>query len=141
MDKKAYIPSDAVEEYIEEFAYSPGMENLDYDEIKPNDEWIEMNIEGSHMTGNSQEYANAEKTDLGKEINEKRKKNLYNKNKKGSYKRVKQPVDTAGESKGEKSVDKMFKELSENLVSKEEKSLNEEMNKIGNLMTYNRKTQ
>jgi hypothetical protein len=33
MDKKAYQPSDAVSEYIENFAYSPGMENLKPDEI------------------------------------------------------------------------------------------------------------
>jgi hypothetical protein len=43
MDKKAYKPSDAVEEYIDAFAY-PGQTNLVYDEIKPNDEWIEANI-------------------------------------------------------------------------------------------------
>lgn len=141
MDKKAYKPSEAVEEYIEEFAYGGGMENLDYDEIKPNDEWLKMNIEGDSKTGNSQEYANAEKTDLGKKINKRREKNLFNINKKGSYKRVKQPVDTAGESDGEKSLDKMFKELSENNTPKEEKILNEEIGKIGNLMTYNRKTQ
>jgi len=68
MDKKAYTPSKAVEEYIENFAYSPGMENLSYDEIKPNDDWMEMNIEGSAKTGNGP-GANAIDTGLGKKIN------------------------------------------------------------------------
>jgi hypothetical protein len=41
----------SVEEYIEDFGY-PGMTNLVYDEIKPNDEWVEANIKGSSKTGN-----------------------------------------------------------------------------------------
>lgn len=142
MNKKAYIPSGAVEEFIEEFAYSPGMENLEYDEVKPNEDWIEMNIEGSHMTGNSDEYANAEKTGLGKKINEKRKKNLYGTEKrKNSYKRVKQPIDSAGEGTGEKSLKNMFKKLEESKPNQNETILKEELSKIGNLMNYNSKTQ
>ena len=73
MSKKAYTPSKAVEEYIENFAYSPGMENLEY-EIKPNDEWMEKTIEGSSMTGNGK-GGNAIDTGLGKKINAKLKKN------------------------------------------------------------------
>jgi hypothetical protein len=98
MAKKAYTPSGAVEEYIENFAYSPGMENLQYDEIKPNDEWLEKNIEGSSMTGNGK-GGNAIDTGLGKKINTKRKKNLYGVEKNRSYNRVAQPVDNAGEDK------------------------------------------
>ena len=52
--KKEYTPSEAVEEYIDQIARSGGMENLDYDQIKPNEEWLEINIEGSSKTGNSQ---------------------------------------------------------------------------------------
>jgi hypothetical protein len=142
MKKKAYTPSEAVEEYIEEFAYSPGMENLQYDEVKPNDEWIEMNLEGSSKTGNSSDYANAEKTELGKKINEKRKKNLYGiEKRKSSYKRVKQTIDSAGEGKGEKSIKNMFKKLEENIGTKENELIKEEFNKISNLISYNRKTQ
>lgn len=140
MDKKAYTPSKAVEEYIDNFAYSPGMENLQYDEIKPNDEWMEKNIEGSSMTGNNPEWANAVETDLGKKINEKRKKNLYGKEKAKSYNRVTQPVDEAGEGKGEDSLDAMFGKLGES----NEKKVNlvkEEMEKMKHLLGYNKKTQ
>lgn len=140
MSKKAYRASDAVEEYIENFAYSPGMENLKYDEIEPNDEWLTMNIEGSEKTGNSGKYANAVETDLGKKINKKRKENLYQKEVEKSYNRVKQPVDTAGEDKKSGKLDKMFSKLGE---SENEKSnlINEEMNKMKKLITYSQKTQ
>lgn len=140
MSKKAYIPSKAVEEYIENFAYSPGMENLQYDEIKPNEEWMEKNIEGSSMTGNSPEYANAVETDLGKKINEKRKKNLYGKEKNKSYNRVSQPVDEAGEGEGEKSLDAMFAKLGESNDNKIN-TVKEEMEKMKHLLDYKKKTQ
>jgi hypothetical protein len=140
MSKKAYQASDAVEEYIENFAYSPGMENLKYDEIEPNDEWLTANIEGSEKTGNSPKYANAVETDLGKKINKKRKENLYQKEVEKSYKRVKQPVDTAGEDKKEGKLDKMFSKLGE---SKEESAnlITEEMTKMKRLFSYGQKTQ
>ena len=114
MEKKAYTPSGAVEEYIENFAYSPGMENLQYDEIKPNDEWLEKNIEGSSMTGNGK-GGNAIDTGLGKKINTKRQKNLYGVEKNRSYNRVAQPIDNAGETKGADTLDKMFKKLGESV--------------------------
>ena len=47
-----YHPSDAVEEYIEAFAY-PGMTNLVYDEIKPDDEMITKQIKGDSKNGNA----------------------------------------------------------------------------------------
>ena len=140
MSKKAYQASDAVEEYIENFAYSPGMENLKYDEIEPNDEWLSANIEGSEKTGNSPKYANAVETDLGKKINKKRKENLYQKEVEKSYNRVKQPVDTAGEDKKEGKLDKMFSKLGESEVEKTG-LINEEMNKMIKLISYNQKTQ
>ncbi len=46
MDKKAYTPSNAVEEYIENFAQAGGPLDLEYDEIGPNEEWIEMLVKG-----------------------------------------------------------------------------------------------
>lgn len=140
MKKKAYKASKAVEDYIENFAYSPGMENLQYDEIKPNEEWMEMNIEGSSKTGNNPEWGNAVKTDLGKKINEKRKKNLYGKEKARSYNRVTQPVDEAGEGEGEDSLDKMFSKLGES-NDKKLNVLKEEMGKMKHLLGYNKKTQ
>ena len=139
MSKKAYTPSGAVEEYIENFAY-PGLENLSYDEIKPNEEWVEKNLTGSSKTGNSTEWGNAVDTGLGNKINEKRKKNLYQKEKQRSYKRVTQPVDEAGEGEGEKELDKMFATLESKEVKKT-KMVNEDMEKMKNLISYNRKTQ
>ena len=140
MTKKAYTPSKAVEEYIENFAYSPGMENLQYDEIQPNEEWMEKNIEGSSMTGNNPEWANAVETDLGKKINEKRKKNLYGKEKDKSYRRVTQPVDVAGEDSDDKSLDSIFSKLGES-TDKKDIIVNEELNKMKYILNYNKKTQ
>ena len=139
MAKKAYTPSGAVEEYIENFAYSPGMENLQYDEIKPNEEWMEKTIEGSSMTGNGK-GGNAIDTGLGKKINNKRKKNLYGVEKNRSYNRVPQPVDNAGEVKGADKLNDMFKTLGES-DEKKTKLINEEMEKMKHLLGYKKKTQ
>ena len=139
MKKKAYKASDAVDEYLDNFAY-PGLENTHYDEIKPNDEWLTKNLEGSSETGNSGEWANAVDTGLGKKVNEKRKKNLYQKEKQKSYKRVAQPIDTAGEHEGEKSLDKMFAKL-ESIDNKKDKLIKEDMEKMKIMINYNRKTQ
>lgn len=139
MKKKAYKASKAVDEYIRDFAY-PGLENTKYDEIKPNDEWLSDNLEGSSKTGNNPKWANAVDTGLGKKFNEKRKKNAYQKEKDKSYNRYTQPVDTAGEHEGESSVDAMFKKL-ESKENKKEKLVSEDIVKMKNLIGYNRKTQ
>jgi hypothetical protein len=139
MAKKAYTPSSAVEEYIENFAYSPGMENLQYDEIKPNEDWLEANIEGSSKTGNGA-GGNAIDTGLGKKINAKRKKNLYGAEKNKSYNRVPQPVDQAGEETHNNTLDSMFKKLGES-DDKKSKLINEEMEKMKHLLGYKKKTQ
>ena len=139
MAKKAYTPSGAVEDYIENFAYSPGMENLQYDEIKPNEDWMEKTIEGSSMTGNGK-GGNAIDTGLGKKINNKRKKNLYGVEKNRSYNRVPQPVDNAGEVKGADKLNDMFKTLGES-DEKKTKLINEEMEKMKHLLGYKKKTQ
>ena len=115
----------------------PGMENLDYDEIHPNEEWMEKNIEGSSETGNNPKWANAQETELGERINKKRKANKFAKAKRQAYNKSSQPVisDKTGEDSG--------KGLNIKLEStdKKEKVLNEEFIKIKNLMNYNRKTQ
>jgi len=139
MAKKAYTPSSAVEEYIENFAYSPGMENLQYDEIKPNEDWLKANIEGSSKTGNGA-GGNAIDTGLGKKINAKRKKNLYGAEKNRSYNRVPQPVDQAGEETHGNTLDSMFKKLGES-EDKQSKLINEEMDKMKHLLGYKKKTQ
>lgn len=139
MKKKAYKASDAVKQYVDNFAY-PGLENTHYDEIKPNDEWLTKNLEGSSETGNNTEWANAVDTGLGKKVNEKRKKNMYQKEKQKSYNRVAQPIETAGEHEGEKSLDKMFAKL-ESTEDKKDKLISEDMNKMKHMINYNRKTQ
>jgi hypothetical protein len=141
MDKKAYTPSDAVDEYIDTFAYGGGMLDLDPDEIGYNEDWLEKTIEGSSMTGNSPEYANAEDTGYGKKLNKRRKENLYNQEKRqGSYKRYKQPVDVAGENTKSGKLNKMFKNLGES--EEEQKNiLSEEMIRMKQMIGYNKNTQ
>jgi hypothetical protein len=140
MAKKAYEPTEDVEEYIEDFAYGGGMENLDYDEIKPNEEWMEKTIEGSSKTGNSQDYANAEKTEFGKKLNAKRKRNAFSQEKKQSYKKSNQPTTKGEVSKVEKKSDKMFAKL-ESTDDKKEKLVNEQIDKMKKFIDYDRKTQ
>jgi len=140
MAKKAYEPTEDVEEYIEDFAYGGGMENLDYDEIKPNEEWMEKTIEGSSKTGNSQDYANAEKTEFGKKLNAKRKRNAFSQEKKQSYQKSNQPTTKGEESKVEKKSDKMFAKL-ESTDDKKEKLVNEQIDKMKKFIDYDRKTQ
>lgn len=139
MSKKAYKASSAVEEYIEAFAY-PGLENTKYDEIKPNDDKLSEYIEGSSKAGNNPKWANSVETELGKKINKKRKENLYQKEKDKSYNRVTQPVDEAGEGNGEDKLDKMLTKL-ESKENRKNKLVTEELDKIRDLYTYNRKTQ
>ena len=140
MDKKAYVADGDVEEYIEEFSYGGGMENLDYDEIKPNEEWMSQNIEGSSKTGNSGEYANAVQTDLGKKINAKRKKNMFSQEKKNSYKKADQPTKSSEASKEQKASDKLFTKL-ESTEDKKHMIVMEQIKKMKNLFSYNQRTQ
>jgi hypothetical protein len=144
MSKKAYIPSDAVEEYISDFAY-PGQTNLTFDEIKPDDEKIEKYLKGDSTTGNSQEYANAVPSKTGEKFFKNYKDNAYGvEQKESSYKRVTAPVDIAGENKGSKTykktkAQKALDKLDES--TENEKILTEEMMKMKNIMGYNKKTQ
>jgi len=136
MSKNAYRASDAVEEYIENFAYSPGMENLSPDEIGYNDKKVDDYIKGSAKNGNSPKYANAVETELGEKIVKKRKENLYKKEKDRSYNRVKQPVDVAGHDKKSGKLDDMFKGLGESVENEKETLLTEDMDKIKKLINY-----
>ena len=70
MKKKAYKASGAVQDYIDNFT-AAGQENIMYDEINPNEEWMDKNIEGSSMTGNNPEWANAVETPNNKKRNNK----------------------------------------------------------------------
>ena len=144
-DKMMYHASDAVEEYIDQIARSGGMENLDYDAIKPDEEWIEMNIMGDSKTGNSPEYANAVETDTAEKVNLRRKKNWLSKLKKNSYQKAVQPVeDIAGRKKGDKaamSPDEVMAALSEKVEDKKTSKINEEIEKMKSMLSYSRKTQ
>ena len=137
MSKKAYTMSDAGKEFIDDFM-RPGMENLDYDEIHPNEEWIEKTIDGSSQTGNSSEYANAVKTDVNSNILKKQKANKFAKAKRMVANKAVQPVvsDKTGEDTG-KGINLKL----ESMNDKTKTQLNEEFSKINSLMTYNRKTQ
>jgi hypothetical protein len=154
--EKKYNPSDAVEEYIEAFAY-PGMTNLVYDEIKPDDEMIEKQIKGDSKNGNAvtdkdgEALGNVSKrsTKVGDRFKKNFDDNLYGaEQRNGSYKRQSQPVDIAGDKKQagglKKSSTQKAQKIMNQLESTEDKKskvITEEMEKMKNLITYNRKTQ
>ena len=114
MEKMAYVPSEAVEEYEDAFSY-PGQTNLVYDEIKPVDEKIDMYLKGDSKTGNAQKGKDGK--DLGNvvssKVGDKFKKN-YDENIYGaeqmnaSYKRQPQPVDVGGSEKMDGSLGILF---------------------------------
>lgn len=154
--KKAYKPSDAVDEYVDAFAY-PGQTNLVYDEIKPNDEWIEANLVGSSKTGNAQvdddgnALGNVVPTKTGEKFYKNFKDNLYGAEQMtASYKRYPQPVDQAGEGtedgalalkKGAAKAQKVLNQLESTKTVKNDKILNEEFSRIKNIISYGKKTQ
>ena len=137
MEKKAYIPSTAVEDYIDNFT-AAALENLDYDEIQPNEEWVTDNIEGSSRTGNNPEWANTGESDVNKKRNKIRKDNMLAKIKRKAYNKSPQPVvsDNAGEDKGSAIMAKL-----ESTEPKQSKQINEEFDRMKSLMGYNQKTQ
>ena len=155
MTKKAYIPSQAVEEYEDAFSY-PGQTNLRFDEIGPNDEAIQKYLEGDSSTGNSQEYGNAVASDTGKKFMKNYKDNLYGAEQAdASYKRQPQPVDLAGDDTSDGSLsskrgkakktsaqkaEKILNQL-ESVDNKNAKVINEEVEKMKRLLSYNKKTQ
>ena len=162
MDKDAkvmkYNPSDAVEEYIEAFAY-PGMTNLVYDEIKPDDEMIGKQIKGDSKNGNAitgkdgKALGNVSKRSekTGDRFKKNFDDNLYGAEQMNvSYKRQTQPVDVAGEKKeggnlsskktSTQKAQKIMNQL-ESVESKTTKIIKEDLEKMRNLISYDRKTQ
>jgi hypothetical protein len=154
--EKKYHPSDAVEEYIEAFAY-PGMTNLVYDEIKPDYEMIEKQIKGDSKNGNAvtgkdgKALGNVSKRSekVGERFKKNFDENLYGAEQMNvSYKRQSQPVDVAGENRQSGGLKKgstaKAQKIMNQLESKEDKKskiISEEMEKMKNLIGYNRKTQ
>ena len=155
-NRKKYTPSDAVDEYIDAFSY-PGQTNLVYDEIKPNEEWIEANLVGSSKTGNAQvdkdgnALGNVVPSKVGEKFLKNFKDNLYGQEQMdASYKRQPQPVDQAGENtergtlkskRGKKTSQSVLNKLDESVDEKQTLKLNEEFDRIQQLMGYQQKTQ
>jgi hypothetical protein len=155
-NRKKYTPSDAVDEYIDAFSY-PGQTNLVFDEIKPNDDKIEKYLKGHSTTGNGvvdkdgNALGNVVPSNTGEKFFKNYQENLYGQEQQNaSYKRQPQPVDQAGEQtesgslkskRGKKTSKSVLNKLEENVNEKESKKLNEEFDRIQNLMGYNRKTQ
>ena len=137
MSKKAYVPSGAVEDYIDNFT-AAALENLDYDGIEPNEEWVTNNIEGSSLTGNNPDWANTGESDVNKKRNKIRKDNLLGKLKRKAYNKAPQPVinDKSGEDKGSDIMAKL-----ESVNDKKAKQINEEFDRMKSLIGYNQKTQ
>ena len=138
-EKMAYTASKQVEEFIEYVSRTAGQEDLDYDQIKPDEEWIEMNIMGSSKTGNSQEYANAVPTDVNKKINIKRNKKELKKLKDMAYAKAPQPVyDIAGN----KTHNDSFAGLqTASIDEKKGEKINEDIDRMKSLLGHNYKTQ
>ncbi len=150
---KKYIPSDAVDEYIDAFSY-PGMTNLVFDEIEPNKDMIKKYLKGDSTTGNAQTDENGQPLGnvVPSEVGDKFYKNYTNnfygqEQNKASYKRQSQPVDISGENtkKTKSKLNKNKKTSSDVLNSVDESIKNKkvisEMNKIQNLINYKDKTQ
>jgi hypothetical protein len=137
MKKKAYIPSKSVEEYADNLT-AAGLENLDYDEIQPNDEWVNDNIVGSSRTGNNPKWANTGESDVNKKRKEIKDKNLLAKIKRKAYNKSPQPI--ISDKSGEDESDKLMTKL-ESTTDKKQKQISEEFNRMKSLIAYDRKTQ
>lgn len=135
MEKMAYVPSKTVKDYTDNLT-AAALENLDYDGINPDEEWVTDNIVGSSRTGNNPDWANAVETDVNKNRNKIRKDNWLAKVKRQAYNKAPQPVtDTSGNKiDGPETV--MLK-----LESTEDKKVISEITKMKNLIGYNQKTQ
>jgi len=155
MSKMAYVPSDTAQEYIDNFT-AAGLENLDYDEIHPNEDWVTANLVGSSKTGNNPKWGNAVETEVGERRNKIRKNNLLAKVKRDAYQKDDQPIryDRTGEDLGD-TVDQLLSKYSkkeskpkqtkskknESFVDENKNIINEEINIMKNLINYNQRTQ
>jgi hypothetical protein len=137
MSKKTYIPSDDVQDYTDNLT-AAGLENITYDEINPNEEWVNDLMVGSSKTGNNPEWANSVDTGVNKKRRKVQKDNLLGQIKRKAYNKAPQPIvtDKTGEDEGTKILTKL-----ESVEPKESKKLNEEFDRITQLLSYNRKTQ
>lgn len=137
MSKKAYVASGAIEDYIDNFT-AAGLENLDYDEIHPDEDWVTDNVVGSSRTGNNPEWANAVETPNNEKRNKIRKDNMLAKLKRKAYNKAPQPVVTDKSSGGK--ADNIMTKL-ESIDEKKKQKINEDFTRIMNLMSYKKNTQ
>lgn len=135
MDKMAYVPSKAVDEYITNFT-AASLENLDYDTFEPNEERVSKYVKGSSETGNNPKWANAVETPVNAKRDEVRKNNYLSKLKKKAYNKSPQPVVT-DKSGSESGADKIMMKLE----STDKQNVLTEMEKMKSLIGYDRKTQ
>ena len=152
-----YHPSQAVDEYIDAFAYPDNL-NLIYNEIKPDDAKIEKHLKGDQTMGNATKdkdgkaLGNVVPSDLGDKLVKKYKENLYGAEQMNvSYKRQPQPVDVGGTDKmtgSLKSIRKGSTAKANNIMNqlestenKKESLVEQDMQKMMKLMSYNKKTQ
>ena len=140
MDKKAYVPSDAVQDYTDNFT-AAALENLDYDGINPDEDWVSDNVKGSSRTGNNPEWANAVETPVNTKRDKIRKDNLLAKLKRKAYNKSAQPV--ISDKTGQDAGDKIMMKLESKTVNEKEQNglIMEEFSKIMHLMNYTKKTQ
>lgn len=132
---KKYTPTSDQEEYLETVVRMNGIENMDYDNgFEPNDEWMELSIEGGSETGNNPEWGNAVETDINKDVNKRRELKTRQKIKSKSYQKDSQPI----EPKNSKYTDTALSKLGE---SKEDKKVIQEIDKMKKLFSHNYKTQ
>jgi hypothetical protein len=135
-DIMAYRMDDSEEEYLEELGRGPGMENLVYDEMDPDEDKLKDYIEGSSRTGNNPKWANAVETDVNSKVNKRRKNNYYGSEKKRAYEKS-QDVHIVQNDKGRPDfIKKMQGESVEN-----NEFLSEEFTKMKKLINYNKITQ
>ena len=126
-----YNPSKAVDEYIDAFAY-PGMTNLVFDEIKPDDKKIEKYLKGHKTTGNAQvdedgkALGNVVPSEVGEKFYKNYEDNLYGQEQmNASYKRQPQPVDSAGENSDNRTLKSIKGKKAQSILNKLDETKNE----------------
>jgi hypothetical protein len=131
MEKMAFSLTDENEDFNYEIA---GLNIPVPDAIEFNDERMDKYYEGSSETGNAP-GGNAIESEANSRFNKMRKKQTLHKLKQQSYNKSPQPVfnEKSGQEKG--------KGINIKLESTEDKKVISEMEKIKNLIGYNRKTQ
>jgi len=135
-DIMAYRMDSDEEEYIEQLGRGPGMENLVYDEMDPNEDKMKEYIEGSSRTGNNPKWANSVETDVNAKVNKRRKNNYYGAEKKRAYEKS-LDVHVVKDDNGRPDfIKKMQGESTQN-----KKVLSDEFTKMKKLMNYNKITQ